>query len=433
MPVSTERIAVLRASLKWGLFAIVALVLFWRIVAVNMAQHMAAEDNLAAATWNPHVPDILLTQAAQALATDPTQAQHLALRAGWENPTDGRAFLILGLLWEQQGKLDMAKKAIQIADFLGPRRAGSQLQIAYFWARRGELASALPHWSVALQMQPELSDKLFPELLRYVEMPQYRPAFAKTLNDPPQWWDSFFSYALNNAAHLDTLKAIYLARVNSKSGPRHGERKAYLDLLLRESLWTEAYFVWLNGLDAGQISALGNLFDGGFEQESFEEGYGWRFAHDDAFTVAADPTYGATADRALHVAFQGPKPATTRLVSQYLMLDAGSYQLHGRVRVDSLSAGKGVRWSIACINGAAQEVLASSEHFIGADKWKPFSVDLKIPAKACDAQMLHLDVDPAEADGTDFSGAIWFDDLIMQKLQEQDAPQDTPKPLDRRK
>ena len=402
-----------RIELKWVLFAVVASLLCWRIVVVNVAQYLAADDNLAATAWNPNNPVTLLQQAVSAVGNDPARARRLALRAAWENPADGRAFLVFALIEEQAGRLNMASKAIRLADFLAPRRSETQLQIANFWARQGRLEEALPHWSVALQMRPELNVKLFPELLRFIEAPQMRPAFARILADPPAWWNSFFLYALNNAAHPETLKAIYLARANTSKGVGHVERKAYLDRLLRDGMWIDAYFIWLNGLDASQLSVLGNIYDGGFELDSFDEGYDWRFMVDKGFTVDKEHTYGTVGDRALHVAFVGPQPRSRQLAAQYLLLDPGQYRLRGRVRIDSLAAGNGVRWMMQCANSGG--VLASSELFIGTDHWKSFGAEVKIPETGCAAQIIKLEMDPGSDRKPDFSGSVWFDDMILEK------------------
>lgn len=405
-----------KGRLKWGLFTMVALLLAWRIVSVNVAQHLAADDNPAAASWNANIPSILLMQAAQAVGSDPAKARRVALRAAWENPADGRAFLILALLWEQEGKPEMAKKAIAAVDFLTPRKPENQLQVANFWARQGDLARALPHWSVAMQTNPELTQKLFPELLHVAEIPRYRPALSKILGDTPDWVDNFFLYALDNAIDRDTVKAIYLPLENSAKKPSHNVRKAYLDRLMRDGMWTDAYFVWMNSLDAGQLSALGNIYDGGFERESADEGYGWRFATDNAFTVDAKPTYDASGEKALGIEFLESRSTATTLASQFLMLDPGQYQMRGRVRIDIAQAIKGPRWILSCAS-AAGTVLAESEYFTGKAPWKGFTFALIVPKYGCDAQKIELVMDPADASRADMSGSMWFDDLAISLVR----------------
>lgn len=399
---------------KWVALGAVVLWLVWRIVVVNISQYLASENGAAAMLWNRDTPDALLSQAADATNTNPEQAQNLALEAMLRNPADGRAFLIQALLWEQAKKPALAEKAARLADFLAPRRSEIQLQLGSFWARSGNPTDALPHWSTAIEMRRELGNTLFPLMLSLADAPQSRPAFAKLLNDPPLWWTDFFLYALNNAAHQDTLKAIYLARINSPNGAGHEERKIYLDHLLRTGIWEDAYFVWLNGLNAGELSVLGNINDGGFEREISDEGFGWRPATGNGFTVLTEPTYGCTGAKALHITFL-ERPSQTRLAVQYLMLDPGKYRLQGKVRLESLAAGKGLQWKVACVSGKKATELTSSEHFLGSDHWKGFVSDLNVPEQ-CNAQMLSLEIDPAEDSLSDFGGEAWFDDLAIIRL-----------------
>jgi tetratricopeptide (TPR) repeat protein len=403
-------------SFRWVFFSIAALLLAWRIVSVNVAQHLASDDNPAAASWISNVPGVLLLQAAQAVGSDPAKARQLALQAAWENPADGRAFLILALLWEQEGKLELAKKAISAVDFLTPRKAENQLQIAHFWARQGDMMRALPHWSVAMQMNPDLTQNLFPELLRIAEIPRYRPAFSKVLASPPDWVDNFFLYALNNAIDPNTVKSIYLSLENSAKRPGQAIRKAYLDRLMRDRMWTEAYFVWMNSLDSNQVSALGNIDDGGFEQEPTEGGYGWQLANDNSFAVETKPTYGASGEKALSIEFTGSRPATSTPVSQFLMLDPGQYKMTGKVRIDILKAIKGLRWIVSCASSTG-EILAESEYFNGKAPWRQFSATLKVPEVGCEAQKIELVMDSADTARSDMSGSIWFDDLAISLLR----------------
>lgn len=402
----------LTRSLKWALFSIVALWLCWRIITVNVAQHLVQEESAMAAAWAPQHAQVLLLQAAQQASHAPQAALELALRAARANPTDSRPAILAALVWEQQGRTALAEGAMRLADLLTPRRTASQLQIANFWARRGRIDQALPHWSVVLQMRPALRDTLFPVLLRLAEIPQYRPAFSGIMRDPPAWWDGFFRYALANAASMDTLKALYQARAESPNGIGQQEHKAYLDYLQRNGLWGEAYFVWLNRLDPKQMAVLGNLYDGGFELEAADLGYGWRLGRDDGFLVINEPTYGAVGAKALRVAYNGRQPRTTLLAAQYLLLDPGRYKLHGRVRLDNLAAGDGLRWSVACVRGGE---LTHSETFAGIREWRPFSVELEVPESGCEAQQLMLAMTQGPDKPLLYSGSAWFDALYIEK------------------
>ncbi|WP_047549733.1 hypothetical protein [Methylotenera sp. G11] len=400
-------------QVKWWVFGVVATFLAWRIVAVNVSQHLAAENITAASAWNKNSSQILLAQAAVTAHADAARARAIAEDAVFYNPASGRGFLMLAGLLELEGNVALAQNAAKMAHFLAPRDADVQLPLGAFWLRRGLPIQALSHWGAAVESNPALSKTLFPVMQSIVDTPQSRLEAAKVLSNVPDWWNGFFMHVLKNTTQEDTLKALYLARSDKIA---HDQRRAYIDHLLDVGYYTDAYFVWLNGLQSGQLAALGNVYDGGFEQMLDDEGFGWRLSVSKGVMMAAEPTYGQGGKKALHVAFQ-QKLQSRELIHQFLMLDAGKYRLSGKARLDKLDAGKGVRWEINCADRDGRQLLSSSEYFIGTDSWNKFETGFDVPPEKCEVQMLRLQLDAGnDYDETPFSGAAWFDDLEIARV-----------------
>lgn len=399
---------------KWLVLVLLVVVLAWRIVAVNVAQYLALKRDVAALQWKADIPSAMRLQADAMLNNNVQAARDLALFAAWLNPADGHTFAMLALLLEQQGQLQQAKAAAEMAHLVMPRNADVQLKLGAFWAMRGEPIEAVKHWSKALEARPKLAESLFPALLGVAEIPQLRQSFAAVFKQQtPRWWGSFFNYALQNALHENTLMAIYQIQSEQYA---HEVRQAYLDHLLEKALYTDAYFIWLNGLETGELNALGNVYNGGFEYAIKDEGFGWRMVKDPAYKVAAESTYGHSGKLALHVALQ-EEPRLSRVLYQYLILDAGQYELRGRLRPESLSAGKGLQWQLICVNGRNQLPVSSSGYFTGSDNWQRFTMPAAVPDGNCPIQILALVIDKGlEFDQATYGGAIWFDDLEMVKL-----------------
>lgn len=398
---------------KWLIFGVVTVFLAWRIVVVNVAQHLVAEGSPAALAWGPNTPQVLLSEAAVIASTDTKKARAIAENGVFYNPASGSGFLMLARLLELEGNMVLAKNAAKMAHFLAPRDADVQLPLGAFWLRRGLPVQALSHWGVAIESDSTLSKTLFPVILQIVNAPQSRLAAADTLASVPYWWDSFFMYALKNTTEEDTLKAIYLAR-NDKIN--HDQRRAYIDHLLDIGYYTDAYFVWLNGLQAGQLAALGNVYDGGFEQALDDVGFGWRPNLSKGFMLAAEPSYGHSGKKALHVAFQ-QRLASRDLIRQFLMLDAGKYRLVGKSRLEGLEVGKGLRWDITCADRDGRTLLVSTQHFVGSDSWNKFEAEFVVPSEKCEVQALRLQLNAgSNYEDTPFSGSAWFDDLEVVKV-----------------
>jgi hypothetical protein len=398
---------------KWLIFGVVATFFAWRIIVVNIAQHLESENSPAAVAWGPHSSQALMIAAFDIANTDTKRAREVAEQVVFYNPVSGRGFWLLARFLELEGNLTLGKNAAKMAHFLAPKDAGVQLPLGAFWMRRGLPVQAITHWGAAIESNAKLTKTLFPVMLQIVDMPQSRIAAAEALAKVPGWWDGFFMYAMKNTTQEDTLKAMYLARSDKIS---HEQRRAYIDHLLAVGYYTDAYFVWLNGLQGAQLAALGNIYDGGFEQILDDEGFGWRPNLSKGFMLAAEPTYGHTGKKALHIAFQ-QRLSSRELIRQFLMLDAGSYRFKGNSRVDNLNAGKGVRWEIQCADKDGRALLLSSEPYIGTDGWNKFDMEFTIPAEQCEVQALRLQLNAGnDFEETPFSGSVWFDELEITKV-----------------
>lgn len=400
-------------KIKWFLFCLIALFLCWRIVVVNTSKYFAVNDDIAASQWTHNNSDAILMSAAESAKTDMRAARDLVLKAIWYEPVNGRTYMALAQLWEQEGKFLLATKSAEIANLLAPRDADVQLPLGYFWIRRGLPLPATKHWSAALEATPSLSKTLYPIMLGIADVPELRNDIAQAIKGASKWWESFFIYTLKNATDENTIKAIYEARGDKIE---HTARQAYLDHLVAKGMSTDAYFVWLNGLQSGELSALGNIYDGGFEYSMADEGFGWRVLKSNAFKVTTEPTYGNKGAKALHVSFQD-SVAASMLTYQYLMLDAGAYTFRGKSRADGLSAGKGVFWTLKCIDLSGSVQIGKTGYFTGTDIWQGFSIEFDVPGESCPLQQLRLEVDGSVNDDfSSYNGSAWFDELEIAKI-----------------
>lgn len=404
------------ARLKWPLFAILAGVLAWRVVVVNLGDyHMraGAEDAEAALRWNPGQPAALLAQGLELARDDPERAIDRLEQAVRANPADGRAPALLGRLWETRGELARADRAFEAAALASPRRTDVQAEVAAYWMRRGDLARALRHWDVVLAVRGDLHKPLFPELLSLAHDPQSHAAFAALLRQPVAWWPAFLSHAAAHSPRLDTLRALFHLPGHSANAAPETALRAYLARLQREGLWTEAYFAWLNSLPAERLASIDNLYNGSFEYPLTRMGFDWMNDRAGHILVEIAPTYGSAGERALHIVFRGPR-VPFRHLYQHTLLPAGDYLLRGRVRPEGLEAVHGLEWTVSC---AGQNTpLAASERFLGSDRWRHFDFRFSIPEN-CPVQQVRLQLAGKVALDYEARGGIWFDDLGIERLK----------------
>ncbi len=385
------------------------------VVVVNVSDYFAQEETTAGAhqalAWSDRNPTAR-TALALAVVAGESRAETLArLRsAAAVQPAEGRLYAALALQAEGQDAPALAAGAMQAATTLAPQRTDVSLTALAFWMRHDDVLRALQAGGVALTRAPELAPKLYPVFLGLMASPQSDAAFRAVLAQPLPWWPGFFRYVAERAPHAEVLRVL---RSLQTSGPNvfdEAQLRVYLERLLHDGKWLEAYFVWLDSLPPASAGFSSELYNGGFEEPTRNLGFEWTDQPLNGVLVGFDPTYGTTGSRALHVVFQG-LPARWRHFNQYLMLAPGDYHLRGRVRVDSLQAERGVRWQIRCIGST--EPFAVSDRFKGSEPWRHFSVSFTVPARGCAAQDLRLMLVGAAQLDYVASGQIWFDDLAV--------------------
>lgn len=404
-------------TVSLAILGLVAALLAWRIFVTNMSElHIQSEDKGAAAlalNWDRTNAQALFSEGVRIAKADTAQAITYLSSAVRSNPTDGPTYAAIARLKEEGGDLAGAEQAMQAAAQMAPRRVDVQLEAARFWFRRGDIARAMKHMDVVLTFGGSLREQIFPDLLKLAEDPATREiAHAKLLKQRITWWPQFFNYAAAKATNIETLRALFQMQAGGPNAVTTEGLRVYLQRLQRENLWIESYLVWLNNLRKDQLNAIGNLFNGGFEEKISNMGFDWIIAPASQVIIDTASTSGATGHEALRVVFRGPR-IQFQHVHQYLMLDPGAYSLHGRVRPDNLETSEGIQWSIYCVGNA--KALAHSERFTGTDHWQHFTTQFQIPAQDCAVQMLRLELAGRSALDYEAKGAIWFDDISIAR------------------
>lgn len=409
----------LRVAKGTGLLLLVGL-LSWRIVVSGIAEYYSQQDDrtevVEALLWQPLQPQGLYQQALTQLESAPPAAERLLQAAAWADPSDALVYLALADLWVKAGRVPVAQGLVAVADALGPMRPPALSRSADFWLRQGHWDRVLARWSNLLLNRPENANQLFPVLLRVAENPAGRPLLRPFLEHPPAWWLQFFSYTAQKAQYPETVLSLYQARRRQGDLLDRVEQQVYLDRLLRDKRWLEAYLAWLNGLDDRQLTVLGNVYNNGFELPITSLGFDWRIAPVRGAVVETVSTYGVRGYKALHVGFNGQRVQFNH-VSQYLFLQPGRYRLYGWVRPDRLRTERGLRWTVRC--APDRPALMASEPFLGSDDWRLFAVEFVVPESDCMAQVLRLELEGRAALDFEVEGDIWFDDLTVTRLEDR--------------
>lgn len=373
-------------------------------IGVSPSQHPAS--------WQISHADTLVSLSEDALeAGDIERAKLLALDALKKNITSGRATAHLMLIYEQQGLIEQANTLAQFSETLWPAHTYTRSRLADYWLRRDDLQKTLAEWSILMDHSPGLRQRLYPILQDIANDPERFVTLQPYISNPPKWWTSFFNYTSNENKQLDTVRGIYQLRVDSTTPIDEQERRGYINRLLKENLWDEAYLSWLSGLEPDQLTWSGLIYDGGFESTSSNTGFDWILSNTNGVKTDTTTTNGMVGKKALRIVLDDKNRINFQHVSQRLMLTPEAYTLSLRYRIDRLKTGEGLRWRIHCINNNSIRLLAESQLLADRSPWSDLQFSFEIPTIDCPAQLLRLEASSPYEHNHSFKGSLWFDDI----------------------
>jgi len=409
--------------LRQVLISIAAAFLIWRIGVVGMSSHYAQaiiegeRDTVGKAlTWDKRQPEALYQQAVALRNDDPDTAAAFLAQANAQYMADARPFFAAAEVALTQGNQAHADALVKMALRLRPADPRIRQRAGKYWLLRNDVRQAIRNWSFTLEIYPSTRSRLFPSLFKLAENPRTRPAYEILANSPPSWWNTFFSEVAKGARELETVQQLYSLRVKSKQAPiTLSERKSYFARLMKEASITQAYLIWVNGLTHDQRKRLELIYDGSFELEPGNWGFDWHIPTQRAVLIERVYTYGSDGSRSLHIGFNHYQGHFSNGVYQKLFLDAGTYQLSGRVHTDSLDTKTdgGLKWVIRCLLPRPED-LGESERFLGANEWRDFGFEFQVP-ETCRLQEIQLvSVGRISGDDWQITGEAWFDRLTIR-------------------
>ncbi len=383
---------------------IVALVLLWRVLQVNVVLYDGA--------GRPRLP----VHAAPSLEGAPAD-RALLKRVLHGNPGHIEALLLLAREHERAGDERETRRAYQAAFQLAPLDREVLGSGSEYFLRHGATAEALVMLDRLVDSYPDARARAFPALAQ-VMVERREPAGWKAIQArKPAWLGAFIVSSCERGVDAAFLVPLLLDRVVLGRATA-AEAGCVVDRLRESDRWPEAYHVWLNTLPRERLVDVGHVFNGSFEFAPSGVGFDWRptraMERDAGHSVETLQVAGAAGKRALRVSYNGKRQSGIP-IAQYLALAPGRYEMSGLARPQSLTAGRGVQWTLRCVKGGKGEApLGSSERFVGSSEWRRFAFEVSVPAD-CPGQVLQLEA-LGNAEGPVYlAGAAWFDELMLRR------------------
>jgi hypothetical protein len=401
----------------WRLGIIVCVVLVflwigWRIVAQTAALSLARSDPEAALRFVADQP-IALIQRAQQELDEPDgnldSAREWAQRALRASPLKSRALTLLGLIAERKGDQKSANALMRIAAARTWRDRTTDPWLLNREAGRGDYASALPYADAMLRMDYEFQSELFPVLASFTVDPRAFEALTAFLATAPPWRAWFLSELSARLANKTRLAQLYAALNDSENPPTKNELRPYLMRLIQDENFELAYRTWHATVLPGQRADEAHPFNRDFEFPVDGLPFNWILETNPGADIQIVSSVDSGKKRALLVEFAGARVRFAN-VKQLMLLPAGEYSFSGKVKTAALRTVRGLWWRIFCAN-ASLTTLANTELVSGTMPWTDFTVKFRVPATACGAQWLQLEL-PARIDPElRIEGQVWYQDL----------------------
>jgi hypothetical protein len=327
---------------------------------------------------------------------------------------DGRGYYELALIAQAEGNMPQAEILMQQAVRRSPRDLGIRDWLLRDALIEGRTGDALDQIDVMLRVDPEAGKDLYPSVALTVNDPQALSALAQMLAKDPPWRAAFWGQLCASGVSVDSIEALVNQLASSPKPLRDNERTAWLERLIVDHRWSQAFPLWVETLPVERRSQISNIHDGSFELPAQNSGFGWRFGYVAGAKIERIGPPGASY---LHIGF-GDRRVPFDHVRQLLALSPGAYRMQGRVRSDGLRSERGLQWVVTCAAGAGQRI-GESDRFSGLMAWRDFNTDVVVPDSGCGAQWLRLQIAARIPAEQQVDGTIDFTDLRIDRVAER--------------
>ena len=395
----------------------------WQIVADTAGFNAASSDPETALAWTPNEAGALDELAYREFTKsdgDLNIARSLAERALRANPLDARALTLLGLIAERLGDEASADKLMRLAGARTWRDMGTQAWLLKHEIQAGDFEQAILHVDALLRTNPPFLEQTIPVLAAFTLDPRTFNVLASLLATNPPWRAEVLARLSAQLYDRGRLVQLYAALKDSPYPPQTMELKPYLDRLIKDGQYAEAYQSWRGTLSPQQRTSDFFLYNGDFAAPIDGLPFNWLLYPGQGVNIQIVASPGKDKGRAVQLQFSGARVAPFT-VGQLMLLPPGDYRFTGEVRAEDLHTQRGLQWQVSCANPPSS-VLARSDLVASATPWKRFSLGFTVPPGDCRSQWLKLEIAARIASERQIEGQVWYDNLQIGQASNDNSP-----------
>ena len=397
-------------------FVLIGLIWFgWRIVADTAGYNAATSNPETALVWTPGEATALDELAYREFTKsdgDLNTARILAERALRSNPLDARALTVLGLIAERQGDQARAGNLMRLSSARTWRDMTTQAWLLKYDIQSGDFEQALLHIDALLRTNPRFLEQTIPVLAAFTVDQRTFDALARLLASNPPWRAQALASLSAQLSDAGRLVQLYAALKDSQYPAEATELKPYLDRLIKDGRYTEAYQSWRETLPAQQRTKEFLLYNGDFASPIDGLPFNWHLQPFQGVNIQIVASPDKDQGRALRFEFSGTRASFA--VGQLMLLPPGEYSFTGNVRAQELRTQRGLEWQISCAE-APNNMLGRTDLVARTTSWSGFSVAFTVPQQDCRGQWLKLDIPARTASERQIEGQVWYDNLQIRR------------------
>jgi hypothetical protein len=400
------------ADSPWATVAFVVLLLGLaiNIIRLGAGELLGASDPALALWFDPGQSDarVKLSQSRwledEEKVDDAATGAHEALAY---SPLSPGALTLLAQLSEYKGDEAKAAALMQWASRVNQRNIDAQVWLLNQDIKEARVPDALRRMNALFRGQArEVGEKLAPALAPILTGEAYRAPLIAVLRAEPRWRSPLLTALATSAKDLAGLSRLYAALRATDKPPTPVELESFLNRLVKEERFDDAYLAWTQSLPPERVDKLGYLYNARFQYAVDNLPFDWVILPVDGALTRAETENG---HRILDVDFFGGRVAFQH-VSHLLALPPGSYKFSGQERSQNLQNERGLRWRISCA-GKDGATLAATELMAGDTPWQEFGVGFDVPTDNCPYQNLILELPARTAIETEIVGGASYTNL----------------------
>jgi hypothetical protein len=413
-----------RATFLGSIVLVAALLTFFSIKIV-IADYYAAKqtpEGLARAAYleptNAKYPSLMAHYWLYSVDRYDAQAAIASYRRALTlDPHSAKTWMDLGAAYEEAGQTGAAREAYAEALKAYPISADVAWRTGNFLLRQGEFPEAFANIRRALEADPTFGEAAIITCWR--AYPEIDVILDRAL--PPSRSIYLSSIRYLTRAHADDAALTVwdrLVRLNTKI-----ELPVSFDLiedLVKKNRIAEAKRVWKQALDRsgallGGMDEDSLVWDGGFESDFVNGGFGWRKTEAPGVQYEFDREIKHSGGQSLKVIFDGRENLNWDNLSQNVPIEPNTaYEFSAYVRSEGITTNSGPLFLIFD-PGNTTPKLYSTEQVRGTLPWTRLELVFTTGPKS-NLVFLALRRSPSEKIDNKLAGTIWIDDVSLKPI-----------------